>query len=208
MQKLMKWMMSLLVLPALFAVAVPAAAQEAPDVMIRRIVNEVQAIARQDKDIQAGNKARMMQVVQDKVLPYVDFERMTSLAAGRFWRQATDAQKNDLMTAFKDLLVFTYAGALSQANDKKVEFRALKLDANATDAEVRSRVLQPQGEPILLNYRVIKEANAWKIYDVNVMGAWLIETYKSSFADEISKGGMDGLIKSLQAKNKQLAAQK
>lgn len=196
---------------ALAAVSValmnPASAQEeAPDAMIRRISQEVQAIAKSDQAIQGGNMSRMVSVVEEKILPYVNFERMTSLAAGRFWRQATPDQQKQLIAEFRSLLIYTYSGALSQVRDQKIEFRPLRLDAGATDAEVRSRVIQPQGDPILLNYRVEKTASGWKMYDVNVMGAWLVEAYKNTFATEIGKGGIDGLIKVLADKNKQLAA--
>lgn len=196
---------------ALAAVSValmnPAAAQEeAPDAMIRRISQEVQTIAKSDQAIQGGNMNRMVSVVEEKILPYVNFERMTSLAAGRFWRQATPEQQKQLIAEFRGLLIYTYSGALAQVRDQKIEFRPLRLEAGATDAEVRSRVIQPQGEPILLNYRVEKTASGWKMYDVNVMGAWLVEAYKNTFATEIGKGGIDGLIKVLADKNKQLAA--
>jgi phospholipid transport system substrate-binding protein len=184
----------------------PAMAQEeAPDAMIRRISQEVQTIAKSDAAIQGGNMSRMVSVVEEKILPYVNFERMTSLAAGRFWRQATPEQQKQLIAEFRGLLIYTYSGALSQVRDQKIEFRPLKLDPGATDVEVRSRVIQPQGEPILLNYRVEKTPAGWKMYDVNVMGAWLVEAYKGTFATEIGKNGVDGLIKMLADKNKQLA---
>jgi phospholipid transport system substrate-binding protein len=183
-----------------------ASAQEAPDTMIRRISEEILNVAKSDKAIQGGDMARMVAVVDEKILPYVDFERMTALAAGRYWRQATDEQKKQLIAEFRTLLIYTYSGALSLVRDQKIEFRPLKLAPDATEAEVRSRVIQPQGEPILLNYRVAKTPTGWKMYDVNVMGAWLVEAYKNTFATEISKGGIDGLIKVLADKNKQLAA--
>lgn len=182
------------------------AQEEAPDAMIRRISQEVQAIAKSDAAIQGGNMNRMVSVVEEKILPYVNFERMTSLAAGRFWRQATPEQQKQLIAQFRSLLIYTYSGALSQVRDQKIEFRPLKLDPAATDVEVRSRVIQPQGEPILLNYRVEKTPAGWKMYDVNVMGAWLVEAYKGTFATEIGQNGVDGLIKMLTEKNKQLAS--
>lgn len=208
MKKFVRFVMSLLVLPAALMVVAPVQAQEAPDALIRRLIGEVQDIVKTDKDIQAGSKVRMMQVVKEKLVPHVDFDRMTALAVGRNWRDATEQQKQALTQEFRSLLMFTYAGALGQVSDQKVEFRQLKLTPTDTDAEVRSRVLQRQGEPIMLNYRVAKVGNEWKIYDVNVMGAWLLETYKSSFATEVTQGGIDGLIASLKNKNQQLAAQK
>ncbi len=204
--KMLKQLCALvLVVCSVFVTHSAMAQEEAPDAMIRRISQEVQNIAKSDQSIQGGNMSRMVAVVEEKILPYVDFERMTSLAAGRFWRQANPEQQKQLIAAFRSLLIYTYSGALSQVRDQKIEFRPLKLDPGATDVEVRSRVIQPQGDPILLNYRVEKTSGSWKMYDVNVMGAWLVETYKGTFSTEIGKGGIDGLIQVLADKNKQLA---
>ena len=162
-------------------------------------------IAKTDKDIQAGNTRKVMDLVETKILPYVDFERMTSLAAGRYWREATPDQKRQLSAEFRTLLIFTYSGALSQVRNETIEFKPLRADPSDTEVEVRSQVNMTRGEPVLLNYRVAKGPSGWKIYDINVLGAWLVETYKGTFNAEISKGGIDGLIKTLAAKNKQLA---
>lgn len=183
------------------------AAQEAPDALVKRISLEVLETARNDKDIQGGNHRRVLELVETKVLPHVDFQRMTALAAGRYWREATPEQQKQLTDEFRMLLVYTYSGAISQVKDQKIEFRPLRADPSDTDVEVRSQVLQPRGgDPIQLNYRVEKTPSGWKIYDVNVLGAWLVETYKGNFASEISKGGVDGLIKTLSERNKKLAA--
>lgn len=183
-----------------------AAAQEAPDALVKRISQEVLDIARNDKDIQGGNQKRVLELVEAKILPYVDFQRMTALAAGRFWREATPEQQKQLINEFRSLLVYTYSGAISQIRDQKLEFKPMRAEPSDTEVEVRSQVVQPRGEPIQLNYRLEKLPSGWKIYDVNVLGAWLVETYKGSFAAEISKGGIDGLIKTLVEKNKRLAA--
>ncbi|MEO8837868.1 MAG: ABC transporter substrate-binding protein, partial [Herbaspirillum sp.] len=172
-----------------------ATTTEAPDALIKRISLEVLDAAKSDKQIQAGNQTRILQLVEEKVMPYVDFERMTSLAAGRAWRDATAEQKQQLTAEFRELLKFTYSGALSQVSDQKIQFRPLRANPSDTEVEVQSQVLQPRGEPIQLNYRLEKTATGWKIFDVNVLGAWLVQTYKGNFATEISKGGMDGLIK-------------
>lgn len=183
----------------------PVAAQEAPDALIKRISHEVLDAAKTDKEIQAGNQQRVLQLVEEKVLPYVDFKRMTMLAAGRFWRQATPEQQERLTAEFRTLLVHTYSGAISQIKDQKLEFQPMRANPGDTEVVVRSQVLQPRGEPIQLNYRLAKTADGWKIYDINVLGAWLVETYKGTFASEIGKNGIDGLIKTLAEKNKQLA---
>ena len=179
-------------------------ATEAPDALVKRISQEVIQSAKTDKEIQAGNQRRVMDLVETKILPYVDAPRMTMLATGRFWRDATPEQKQKLTDEFRTLLVFTYSGALSQIKNETVEFKAMRADPTDTDVEVRSQVNVARGEPTILNYRVAKTPAGWKIYDINVMGAWLVETYKSSFASEISKSGIDGLIKVLAEKNKKL----
>jgi len=136
----------------------------------------------------------------------VDFHRMTALAAGRYWREATPDQQKQLTHEFRSLLMYTYSGAISQIRDQKLEYRPLRADPADTEVIVNTQVIQQRGEPIQLSYRLAKSAAGWKIYDVNVLGAWLVETYKGSFAAEISKSGLDGLIKTLAEKNKKLAA--
>lgn len=183
-----------------------AAAQEAPDALVKRISNEVLDTAKTDKDIQAGNQKKVLELVEAKVLPHIDFQRMTALAAGRYWREATPEQRQRLAEEFRDLLIYTYSGAISQVRDQKIEYKPFRGEPTDTEVEVRTQVLQPRGEPIQLNYRLEKQASGWKIYDVNVLGAWLVESYKSSFSTEISKNGIDSLIKVLDEKNKRLAA--
>lgn len=190
-----------------FAATAPSAGSaEAPDVLVKRISTEVLETAKTDKEIQAGNQKRVMDLVETKILPYVDFQRMTSLAAGRFWREASPEQQKQLSTEFRTLLIYTYSGALSQVKNETIEFKPLRADPADTEVEVRSQVNMTRGEPVPLNYRVAKSPTGWKIYDINVLGAWLVETYKSTFASEISKGGIDGLIKTLSEKNKKLAS--
>ena len=182
------------------------AQQEGPDALIKRISQEVLDTAKQDQEIQSGNHQRVLDLVEEKILPHVDFPRMTALAAGRFWREATPQQQKELTREFRSLLVYTYSGAISQIKDQKLEFKPLRASPGDTEVEVRSQVVQPRGEPIQLNYRLAKTDSEWKIYDVNVLGAWLVETYKGNFAAEISKGGIDGLIKALSDRNVKLAA--
>lgn len=182
-----------------------AFAQEAPDVLVQRISHEVIDTAKADKSIQGGNQQHIRSLVEEKIIPHVDFERMTSLAAGRFWREATPDQQKLLTAQFRSLLIYTYSGALAQVRDQKIEFKPTRTTSDS-DVEVRSQVIQPRGEPIQLNYRMEKLGEGWKIYDVNVFGAWLVESYKGTFASEIGRSGMDGLIKMLTDKNKALAA--
>ena len=188
------------------AIAAPApGASEAPDVLVKRISNDVIETAKSDKDIQAGNQKKVMDLVDAKILPYVDFQRMTALAAGRFWRDASAEQKIALSNEFRTLLIHTYSGALSQIKNETVEFKPMRADPADAEVEVRSQVNVQRGEPIQLNYRLAKGPSGWKIFDINVLGAWLVETYKGTFASEIGKGGIDGLIKKLTERNKELA---
>jgi phospholipid transport system substrate-binding protein len=187
-------------------IAAPAAAtNEAPDVLVKRVSTEVIDAVKSDKDIQAGNSRKIIDLVNSKILPYVDSDKMTAQAAGRFWRQASPEQQKQLSAEFRDLLIYTYAGALAQIKNETVEFKPFRADPADSEVEVKSQVNLTRGEPITLNYRLSKGAQGWKIFDLNVMGAWLVETYKSTFASEISKGGIDGLIKKLHDRNQQLA---
>ena len=183
-----------------------SAAQEAPDVLVKRVSQEVLDIAKTDKAIQGGNQKHVFELVETKVFPHVDFQRTTAMAAGRYWREATPEQQQQLANEFRQLLMHTYAGALARVKDQKLVFKPMRDDPSATRVVVRSEVVQPGDAPIQLDYRLEKTSSGWKIYDLNVLGAWLVETYKSTFASEIGKSGIDGLIKTLAEKNKKLAA--
>ena len=181
------------------------AAEEAPDALVKRISQEVLDAVKENKDIQAGNHKKVMDLIETKILPFVDFQRMTSLASGRFWKDATPEQQKKLTNEFRSLLIYTYSGALTQVKNQKLEFKPMRASPEDLEVEVRSQVTQSRGEPIQLNYRLEKVAGSWKIYDINVLGAWLVETYKGNFTKEINAGGFDGLIKALTEKNKKLA---
>jgi len=188
------------------ALAPAAIAQEAPDVLVKRVSNDVINAVKSDKDIQGGNRQKIIDLVNSKILPYVDAQKMTAQAAGRYWRQASPEQQKQLSEEFRTLLVYTYSGALSQIKNETVEFKPFRADPADTDVEVRSQVNLTRGEPITLNYRLSKGAQGWKIYDLNVLGAWLVQTYQSTFSSEIGKTGIDGLIKKLRERNQQLAS--
>ena len=205
--KTIKQLLSIVLSAGVMAFCSHAVAQEAPDALVKRISQEVLDIAKTDKEIQGGNQKRVLDLVETKILPYVDFQRMTALAAGRFWRDATPEQQKALIKEFRSLLVYTYSGAIAQVKDQVVEFKPMRMDPTDTEVEVRSQVVQSRGgEAISLNYRLEKAGASWKIYDVNVLGAWLVETYKGNFAAEIGKHGFDGLIKTLAEKNTMLGA--
>ncbi len=179
-----------------------------PDALVRDLTAEVLDAIRADKAIASGDVGRVQKLVDDKILPYVDFQKMTQLAVGRGWRGATPEQRAALTREFRTLLVRTYSGALAQVKDHQVQMRPFRAQATDTDVLVRSSVVPSRGEPIQLDYRLEKQNAGWKIYDVNVLGVWLVENYKSQFTGEINAGGVDGLIKSLTDRNRQLAEAK
>lgn len=177
------------------------AAEEAPDEMIRRMSMEVLSTIKADKDVQSGDVRKIINFVDTMIMPKVNFLRMTASAVGRSWRQATPEQQKRLQEEFKNLLVRTYAGALSQVQDQTINVKPLRAQAGDTEVIVRTEILG-RGEPIQLDYRMEKTAGGWKIYDLNVLGVWLVETYRTQFAQEISARGIDGLIATLALRNK------
>ncbi|HXF45199.1 MAG TPA: ABC transporter substrate-binding protein [Burkholderiaceae bacterium] len=192
------------------AVAAQTAAQAAamqPDALVRNLSTEVLDAIRKDKALQAGDFAKLQQLVDEKILPYVNFEKMTQLAAGRGWRQATPEQRQALTREFRTLLVRTYSGALAQVRDHQVKLLPFR-PASADDVIVRTQIVASRGEPIQLDYRLEKTEAGWKIYDVNVLGVWLVENYKNQFASQINQGGIEGLIKHLTELNKSAEAKK
>ena len=178
-----------------------ALAQEAPDALVKRIADELVAIIKSDKDLQAGNSRKVVELAEQKVLPHFDFARMTRLAVGRNWAQASDAQKEALTKEFRTLLVRTYSTSLSQYRNQTIEVKPAKIAAQDTEATVRTAVLQQGGPAIPIDYAMEKTASGWKVYDVIIDGASLVTTYRGSFNDQIQKGGIDGLVKTLQARN-------
>ncbi len=201
MMKRRSWLTAL-VITAAGVMSVPAMAQdEAPDALIKRLSSDVLASVKADPAIQAGDVNRIVALVDSKILPSVNFTRMTSSAVGRFWRQATPAQQKQLQDEFKILLVRTYSGALGEVKDQTVTFKPMRSKPEDTEVVVRSEV-RGKGDPIQLDYRMEKTASGWKIYDINVLGVWLVETYRTQFAQEINAKGIDGLIASLVQRNK------
>jgi phospholipid transport system substrate-binding protein len=186
------------------ATAAPSAPQ-APDALVRSLSNDVLEAIRKDPALKSGDIAKLSKLVDDKVLPYVDFEKMTRLAVGRGWRQATPEQRTQLTREFRTLLVRTYSGAVSQVTDHQVQLRPFRAAPADTDVLVRTNIVASKGDPIQIDYRLEKADAAWKIYDISVLGVWLVENYKNSFASEISAGGIDGLIKSLADRNAKAA---
>ena len=161
-----------------------------------------------DKDLQAGNQQKIEKLAEEKVLPYFNFARMTQLAVGRNWREASDAQKKSLTDEFRKLLVRTYSTTLSQYRDQTIDVKPLKIAAADTEVVVKTQINQPGGQPIPIDYSVEKTKDGWKVYDVLIDGVSLVTNYRSSFNTEIQKSGIDGLIKSLVDRNAKNAAKK
>ncbi|MBS0427276.1 MAG: ABC transporter substrate-binding protein [Proteobacteria bacterium] len=194
-----------LVLGAAAGAMKPAfAADEAPDVLVKRLSTEVLDTIKADSSIKAGDVNKIMGLVDTKIMPNVNFQRMTASAVGPAWRQATPEQQKRLQDEFKALLVRTYAGALDQVSDQTVTIKPFRGSPNDQEVLVRSEI-RGRGEPVQLDYRLEKtpgQGYGWKVYNLNVMGVWLVDTYRTQFAQEINSKGIDGLIAALAARNK------
>jgi phospholipid transport system substrate-binding protein len=181
-------------------------AQEAPDALIKRVSEEILDIIRKDKEVQAGNQKKILEIVDSKVLPHFNFQHMTALAVGKDWRRATPQQQQQLMQEFKTLLIRTYSNALTSYRDQTVRFKPFKMNPGDTDAIVRTEVVQPGGKPTQVDYALEKLDSGWKVYDVTVAGISLVTNYRETFAQEVRNGGVEGLIQSISNKNKSLEA--
>ena len=184
--------------------AVPAvwaqAADEAPDALVKRLTADVLETIKKDAELRSGNLARISQLVDSTVMPFVNFRRMTSAAVGPMWRQATPEQRERLQQEFKQLLIRTYAGALKQVTDQRVVVKPLRAAPGDKDVLVRTDVVD-NGEPVQLDFRLENsDGKGWKIYNLNVLGVWMVETYRTQFAQELNKGGIDGLIQALSSR--------
>jgi len=187
---------------ALLALAAASVfAQEAPDALVKRVSQDTIGIIKSDPKVQAGDQQRIREVVETKLLPYFDFERITALAMGRNWRQASPEQQKQLVEQFRQLLVRTYSGALAQYRDQTIDYKPLRGEAGATDVTVRTEVVRPGQTPVQIDYGMAKEDSSWKVYDVIVGGVSLVTNYRDEFNAQIKSGGVDGLLKTLQAKN-------
>lgn len=172
-----------------------------PDVLIRNTVDEVIAVVKQDKDIQAGDQKKIVALVDSKVLPHFDFERMTQLAVGRPWRTATPEQREALVREFRNMLVRTYTKVFSVYRDQSVEVKPLKLAPDAAEVTVQTTIIKPGAQPVPVNYEMKKSASGWKAYDISIEGVSMVMSYRGTFATLIQQDGIDGLIKTLSEKN-------
>jgi phospholipid transport system substrate-binding protein len=195
---------ALLILAAALIAPAALAQDTAPDTLVKGVTQEVIGVIKQDKDIQAGNQRKTIALVEEKVLPHFNFARMTALAMGPNWRKATPEQQQALIEQFRTLLVRTYSTALSSYRNQVIDFKPLRAQAAADDVIVRSEVKQPGGEPVSIDYSMEKTPGGWKVYDVVVGGVSLVTTYRDTFTNEVRNNGVDGLIKALANKNRQL----
>jgi phospholipid transport system substrate-binding protein len=193
-------------LRSLIAIAItlaawPAFAQEAPDALVKRVSEEALSIIKSDPKVQAGDQARVRELIEVKLAPHFDVDRMTALAMGRNYRQATPEQKKRLADEFKSLLIRTYSSALNQYRDQSLSYKPLRADPGATDVTVHTDVIRPGQTPVEIDYSMEKTPGGWKAYDVIVGGVSLVTNYRDEFNQQVQTGGIDGLIKSLAAKN-------
>jgi phospholipid transport system substrate-binding protein len=191
---------------SVLALLIPVAQAQglAPDVLVKSITQEVTAAIKQDKDIQAGNPKKIEELVETKVLPHFNFTRMTRIAMARNWRLTTPEQQKELTAEFKTLLVRTYSTALSNYRDQAIDYRPLRAKAEDVEVTVKSEVKQSgSSQTVAIDYEMEKTPSGWKVYDIKVGGVSLVTTYRDTFASEVKEGGVNGLIKSLAAKNRQ-----
>jgi phospholipid transport system substrate-binding protein len=192
---------------AAWLVAFPAAAAEvSPDTLVDNTAQEVLSIVRQDKELRAGNMAKILDLVEAKVLPHFNFTRMTRLAMGKNWNKATPQQQEELVKEFRTLLVRTYSNALSTYSDYKIKVEPLRSKAGDMDTTVKTKVMQDSGQPVDIDYSMEKTGDGWKVYDVTVAGVSLVTNYRSTFNSQIREGGVEKLLKTLGDKNRALAA--
>ncbi len=209
MKSLFSLLLALFLVGGTGIVAHPAVAQEsAPDALIKMVTDDVLTIVRQDKDIQSGNTRKAIELVEAKVLPHFNFERMTALAMGRDWKKAQPEQQKRLTEEFKTLLVRTYSNALTSYKNQTVVYKPTRLQATDSDVVVKTEIVQPGNKPVQLDYSVVKQDDGWKVYDVIVAGVSLVTNYRDTFKQEVSSNGINGLIVMLANRNKQLESGK
>ncbi len=189
-------------LAAIMATAAAAGADIAPDQLAKTTTEEVLTLIRQDKELQSGNQKKLLSLVEAKVLPHFDFIRMTRLAVGKNWRQATPAQQQSLVNEFRTLLVRTYTTAFRSYKNQTVEFKPFKMAPEDTDVTVKTQIIQPGAQPLAVDYSMQKTPAGWKVYDVVIEGVSLVTNYRGTFTTEIQKSGIDGLIQTLAEKNR------
>lgn len=207
--KLRYWILAMMLIATMLVTKAPFAQpiDATPDGLVKTLVSDVMNSIKLDKDIQAGNVNKVMALVDAKIVPYTNFQKTTQLAMGKNWSRATPEQQKQITTEFKTLLMRTYAGALTQVKDQTVTYKPFRMDPTDTEVVVKTQVMN-KGDAIQIDYRLEKVGETWRLYDLNVLGAWLIEAYRGQFNNQISANGIDGLLKFLQDRNAALAKAK
>jgi len=199
---LMKKMLQLFVGLFMASSVQAALAEVAPDELVKNTANEVLTIIKQDKDIRAGDIAKITALAEEKILPNFNFDRVSRMVLGKHWRTATPEQKEAFKIQFRDLLIRTYASALSKYQNQTIEFKPLRMQPSDKEVIVRSEILQPGGQPIAVDYSLEKAGDTWKVYDIVIEGVSLVTNYRGQFSEEVKRSGLEGLIQKLSEKNK------
>jgi phospholipid transport system substrate-binding protein len=199
---MLRTLLSTLIMLPLALSAAPVLAQEAPDALVKRVAEDVLSTIRSDKDLQAGNQAKVKELIETRLAPNFDFARMTALAVGRNWRNANPEQQQQLTDQFRTLLVRTYSGALTGYRDNTMDYKPLRMNPGDSEVIVRTEVRRPGQAPVQIDYNMTKTPESWKAYDVVVAGVSLVTNYRDEFNDIVRNSGIDGLIKALDTKNK------
>jgi phospholipid transport system substrate-binding protein len=207
--RLRYWILAMMLMATLLVTKSPLAESidSTPDGLVKTLVSDVMNSIKLDKDIQTGNVNKVMALVDAKIVPYTNFQKTTQLAMGKNWSRATPEQQKQITAEFKTLLMRTYAGALTQVKDQTVTYKPFRMDPTDTEVVVKTQVMN-KGDAIQIDYRLEKVGETWRLYDLNVLGAWLIEAYRGQFNNQISANGIDGLLKFLQDRNAALAKAK
>jgi phospholipid transport system substrate-binding protein len=201
-----RWLFGLFIGASFTASLFAQSPEMTPDALVKKVTEDTLAIVRSDSDIRAGNRKKIIDLVETKILPYFDFTRMTRLAMGKNWRQANSQQQQTLVSEFRTLLVNTYASAFTTYKDQTVDIKPLRMESGDTDVVVRTVVNQQNGQsPVTIDYNMEKTDTGWKVYDFTVEGVRWVQNYRNTFNNEVQNGGVDGLIKTLQDKNRSLA---
>lgn len=203
----MKFLINLMAgIAALTLTGIATAADVAPDVLVKNTANDVLDIIKKDKDIQNGDMRKITALAEEKILPHFDFERMSRMVLGKHWGKASKEQQQQFVTEFRSLLIRTYASALTKYRNQTIEYKPMRAQPTDTDVVVRTQIVQPGGQPLPIDYSLIKKEDGWKVYDVVIEGVSLVTNYRGQFSTEVRQSGMDGLIQRLADKNKQGAA--
>ena len=203
------WILAMMLMATMLVTKTPLAESidSTPDGLVKTLVSDVMNSIKSDKDIQAGNVNKVMALVDTKIVPYTNFQKTTQLAMGKNWSRATPEQQKQITAEFKTLLMRTYAGALTQVKDQTVTYKPFRMDPTDTEVVVKTQAMN-KGDAIQIDYRLEKVGETWRLYDLNVLGAWLIEAYRGQFNNQISANGIEGLLKFLQDRNAALAKAK